>query len=80
MLIQKLVLYIQKILNHFLWEVRDAAKKVFSVARPLRPYPPPSSLVATIFPEMFLSGPAFPPPLSGRTTKKNNFFAASLTT
>ena len=55
----------------------------FLVARPLRPYTPPprSSLVATFFfssfktSSFFLVARPLPlPPLSGRATKKRNFF------
>ena len=48
---------------------REAAKKIkfFLVARPLRPYPPPASLVATFFGEHFFV----------RATKKLNFFFAA---
>ena len=64
---------------------REAAKNqsFFFVARPLRPYPPPSSLVATKkFPDFFLELQktvfflvAKPqPPLSGRATKKKTVF------
>ena len=46
-----------------------------------RPHPTPSSLVVTIFKSsFFLVAKPLPPPLSlsGRTTKKYNFFEASL--
>ena len=53
-------------------------KKYFLVARPLRPYPPPPSLVATFLEIFFralkkfffLSGQALTPPLLLVATKK----------
>ena len=63
--------------------VKGSRKKgIFLVARPLRPYPLPSSLVATIFFGFFLSPQIIPLPppllLVVGPLKKKYFFAAFL--
>ena len=51
---------------------REAAKNVFLVAQPLKPYPSSSLVVIGNF-----FYPPGPPSLSGQATKKNNFFFAA---
>ena len=69
--------------------LREAAKKVFLVAQPLRPYPPPIELSGHIFFQnyffelqkklSFLSDPAFnPPPLLVAGPKNKKKISASL--